>query len=80
MRRYFFHIRDFVEADDPEGIELADDVEAREYAREAARDLVCASIKERGAFNLDHRIDVADEPGTILFAVTFREAFTITSQ
>ena len=77
---YYFHVRNDIVADDSEGAELLDEAAAREYAREAARDLVCASIHEHGGVNLEHRIDVADESGNILFAVTFREAFTITER
>ena len=80
MPHYYFHVRNDLVADDSEGAELLDEAEAREYAREAARELVCAGIHEHGGVNLDHCIVVADEAGTILFAVTFREAFTITGQ
>ena len=77
MPCYFFNIRNDLDADDPEGTELPDGAAARKHALGAARDLVCASIHERGGVNLDHRIEVADGQGTVLFSVTFRESFTI---
>ncbi|MDB5667533.1 MAG: hypothetical protein JWL74_483 [Alphaproteobacteria bacterium] len=77
MPRYFFHIRNDVDVDDPEGTLLTDESAARGLALDSARDLVCAHIREHGGVNLDHRIEVADESGTLLFSVTFRDAFTI---
>lgn len=79
MPRYFFNIRNDADVDDPEGAELPDEAAAREMALDSARDLACAHIHEHGGVNLDHRIDVADEGGTLLFSVTFRDAFTITN-
>ena len=78
MRRFHFHIHNDIEVQDEEGKEFADEAAAREYALEAARDLVCVSIREYGAVNLDHSIEVADPGGAVLFSVTFRDAFTIT--
>ena len=76
--RFYFHIRDYVHVDDPEGRELPDEAAAREHALEAARELVCAGILDRQGVNLDHRVEVATEAGQVLFSVTFREAFTVT--
>lgn len=77
MAIYYFNIRNDIDADDPEGTPCTNDAAAREYALEAARDLVCASIHEHGSVNLNHRIEVADESREVLFSVTFRDAFTI---
>lgn len=79
MPRYYFNIRNDADVDDPEGKELPDEAAAREHALESARDLVCAHIHEHAGVNLDHRIEVGDASGRTLFAVTFRDAFTITS-
>jgi hypothetical protein len=76
--RYYFHVRNDIDADDDEGVELADDAAARAYARNAARHLICHGIHEHGGVNLDHHIDVAGEEGIPLFQVPFRECFTIT--
>lgn len=76
MPRYRFHVRDDLHTDDAEGAELPDLESARETAMEAARELVCADIKN-GWLNLDHSIEVTDDEGATLFTVTFREAFEI---
>jgi hypothetical protein len=76
MPRYFFHLHNDVDAPDEEGTELRDAGAARDFAIEAARDLVCADI-HKGHLNLDHRIEVKDAEGAHVLTVTFREAFTI---
>ena len=77
MPHYHFHVRNDFDSDDEEGVELSDDAAAREFAVENARVLVCESIREYGNVNLDHYIEVTDGQRLALFAVTFREAFTI---
>jgi hypothetical protein len=79
MPRFYFHVHNDYDAEDQEGMELPDLTAARTFAVESARDLVCESVS-KGHLNLDHRIDIADEDGTVLQSVTFREAFTITGQ
>lgn len=76
MPRYFFNIRNDLTADDEEGLELADDESARETALEAARSLVCESVRN-GHLNLDHFIEILDEGRQPLLKLTFRDAFTI---
>ena len=76
MPRYHFHIYNHIETRDEEGQELADDKAARHSAIEAARDLVCADVRQ-GHLNLDHYIEVTDGAGRPLFNISFREAFTI---
>jgi hypothetical protein len=76
MPVYLFHIRNSEHTDDEEGTDLPDLAAARDHALEGARDLVCADIK-KGWLNLDHYIEVADQSGTLLFRLTFREAFQI---
>ena len=76
MPRYLFHLHSDPNAMDEEGRELPDVAAAREYAMEAARDMVCADIKQ-GWLNLDHSIEVVDDQGMPLFTITFREAFEI---
>ena len=76
MPRFYFHIRNSGNVDDEEGQEFPDLDAARECAVEAARDLVCADIRQ-GYLNLDHRVEVADGAGVVLLQVTFRDAFTI---
>lgn len=76
MARYYFHLRNDVDTDDEEGIELPDVAAAREHAIENARMMVCESVKQ-GHLHLDHCIFVTDESGEQVVTVTFREAFTL---
>jgi hypothetical protein len=76
MPRYYFHVRNDVNAEDEEGLELPDLAAARETAVEAARDMCCADIKQ-GWLNLDSRVDVTDEQGETLLSVTFGQAFEV---
>lgn len=76
MPRFYFHLYNDIVSRDEEGTELADLEEARQFAFENARDLVCESI-HNGHLNLDHRIDVADERGERVLSISFRDAFTI---
>ena len=78
MARYYFNIRNDVDTDDAEGVELPDLDAAREHAMDGARDLVCADIK-KGYLNLDHRIIVTDERGDEVLTLTFRQAFEFRS-
>jgi hypothetical protein len=79
MPRYFFNIFDDGGAVDEDGMVLPDLAAARQEALEGARDLACEAI-HNGHLNLDHYIEVADESGTKLLTVTFREAFTVTGR
>ena len=76
MPRYFFNIFNDETKLDAEGRELPHIDAAREEALEAARALVCESVR-KGHLNLDHHIEVKDETGQEVLSVTFREAFTV---
>ena len=78
MPRYFMHVISEGLTRDEEGVMLQDLEAARDYALEGARGLVCEQI-HNGYLNLDDRIEVEDEGGRRLFAVSFREAFEIRS-
>ncbi|HEU5285100.1 MAG TPA: hypothetical protein VFU20_01155, partial [Sphingomicrobium sp.] len=60
-----------------EGAELRDVETARRFATDSARVLMCETMKERGRINLNHRIDVEDEQGTVLTSVFFGDAVKI---
>jgi hypothetical protein len=77
MPRYFFHLHNDVDAEDPEGIELADLAEARERAIVYARDMASLSIVDHGRLILSHRIDVADQSGEIVHTVHFRDVVEV---
>ena len=76
MPRFFFHVFNDENTIDEEGCDLPDLGAAREHALEAARDMVCDSVRQ-GHLNLDHRIEITDEKNARLLTLTFREAFTL---
>ena len=77
MARYYFHLRDDVEGLDQEGVELLDLEAARMIALHNARFSATESVKETGRIVANHRIDIADEGGTVLDTVYFRDAVAI---
>jgi hypothetical protein len=72
MARYYFHVHDAIDTLDEEGLELRSNEQARELALRAARELAVQDA-ERGEFRPDHRIDVADEIGSLVATVMFRD-------
>jgi hypothetical protein len=75
MPHYFFHIR-YVDGyiHDPDGTSMADDTQAVEFAKSAARELVASSLK-RGATVRDGAMVVIAEDSRHVAAVPFRAAF-----
>ena len=80
MPRYFFHLRNDIDAIDEDGQELADLEAAREQAVDYAIDMIAASVTEQRKLNLKHRIEVADAAGEILMNVEFGEAIRIENE
>jgi hypothetical protein len=77
MPVFLFHLRDGVDRTlDPEGMELPDMDAAKREALRAARD-VTAHEAIGGKLDLNLRIDVEDENGTIVYSLAFRDAFEI---
>lgn len=77
MPRYYFHIRshdDFVE--DPEGVVLKGDGEAREEAIDAAREMLAERVR-KGEVIDGHVFDVRDEDGTKVFSLPFRDVLRL---
>jgi hypothetical protein len=76
MPRFFFHLHDDLDAEDPEGVELpcADAVPA--YAWANAVSIICEHVRS-GRVNLDHYLEVADERGQLVHTLKFRDAFVI---
>ena len=72
MPRYFFHVYDDLVASDEEGLELPGIKEALIKAERGARELAADEVM-RGALHLDHRIEVADENGSVVATVMFRD-------
>ena len=76
LPRYFFHIVDGRTVRDEEGQDFPGLEEARAEAIGGARSIKREAHWE-GRLPLNERIEVADENGTVLFTVPFREAITI---
>ena len=76
MARYFFHIcNNHEKLEDPEGTELPDQQAAREEAKEAAIELICARLKggwfQSGRKIFGSSIEVTDESGASLYTFPF---------
>ncbi len=76
MPRFFFHVIDDVVVKDEDGLELADAQAARAAALAGARAMMCDQIM-RGRLSLHHRIEVEDERGSPVLALTFGDAVQI---
>jgi DNA primase len=76
MPRFFFHVRDDVDAPDPEGLVLADAEKALQEALRGARAIAAAQVLE-GHLHLSHRIEVEDESGATIATITFRDAVAV---
>ena len=77
MPRYYFHLRNDLSVDDPEGAELPDLDAARIRAEKYAVDMSAASVLEHARINLRHRIEVADASGKTVLTVTFGDVVTV---
>lgn len=75
--RFFFHVRDDIDAPDSEGAELPDLESARERALHEARSMMCETLLRDGRISLDHRIEIEDEQGELRATVQFADAVTI---
>jgi hypothetical protein len=74
--RYYFHLHNEEIVLDEQGMDMPNLAAARAQAVDDARDMICRSVRE-GHLNLDHRMEVTDEAGTVVVTVRFRDAFTI---
>ena len=77
MPKYYFHIKsddDFVE--DPEGVELQGDGQARDEAIDAAREILAERVR-KGEIVDGHVFDVRDEAGTMVFSLPFRDVLRL---
>jgi hypothetical protein len=77
MPRYFFHLHDNDDIADEEGTELPDVFAAKDWAHKQALHMAAASITEHQRLFGNHRIDVEDQAGEVVFAVLFREVVEI---
>lgn len=77
MPLFFFNIYNDDITSDREGIELADISAARELGCHEVRGLAAESIKLHGSLDLDHRIEILDESGTLVSTVRFGDAIKV---
>jgi hypothetical protein len=76
--RYYFHLHNDIEAWDEEGRELPDLDSATAEGMRAARDLVAEGARQ-GRITLSHWIEIGDDQGARLAAISFGEAVEIQS-
>jgi hypothetical protein len=72
MPRYYLHVYDDLVALDGEGVELPGVKEVLIEAERGARELAADEVRQ-GTLHLDHRIEVADENGSVVATLMFRD-------
>jgi hypothetical protein len=77
MPKFYFHLHNDIECMDDEGAELPDLKAARAHAVRQARVTFAETARDEGRIVLHHRIDIADEQGTVLGTVYFRDAVNV---
>ena len=78
MPRFFFHLKDGCTVRDEDGMSFDTVEEARREAVRAAREIMADEVR-RGSLTLIDRIEIADEGGNPVTAVTFADAIRIRS-
>ena len=77
MRRYFFNVHNGTGlTEDQEGLELLNLEAAREQALLGIRSLVGEEL-ETGTIDLNGRLDICDDQGSVLLSVPFKEAVKV---
>lgn len=76
MTRYFFHLYNHLVVRDEEGKLLPDLTAARDYAIMNGRNIMTNNVID-GEICLSHRIEIADEQGSTVAVVHFRDALTV---
>ena len=77
MQRFYFHIKNGVDARDEEGKELRDLEAAREHARRSAIFSAAGAIKDRRNLVRSHCIQIADLNGKLLDTVYFGDVASV---
>jgi hypothetical protein len=72
MPRQYFHVHDDLDTLDELGLELRGNEHACELAVRAASELAAEDAR-RGELKPDHRIELADEIGSLVATVMFRD-------
>lgn len=77
MPRFYFHLRDHVDAVlDEEGIELADMPAVKAKSLLSARGVMAGDLA-MGMLDLRYRIDVEDEANVLVYTLPFKHAVQI---
>jgi len=76
MPHYYFHLYNDVVLMDEEGVDLPDLEAAHANGIKEAREMMLDMVTQ-GRINFSHRIDIADESGTVVDSVTFGEAVKV---
>ena len=77
MPRYFLNVYNDANVLDEEGMEFPDLAAAKCEAIRGAREMMADHVVEGRPIKLDHHIEIADESGTVLAKIPFRELVTI---
>ncbi len=77
MPKYHLNIFNAVDTYDEEGLELPDLAAAKKAAINGARHLMAEHIVAGRPLDLSDRIEIADERGSVLATLPFREMITI---
>jgi hypothetical protein len=72
MPRYYLHVYNDIVALDDEGLERPGLREVLIEAERGARELAADEVRH-GTLHLDHRIEVADENGSVVATIMFRD-------
>ena len=75
--RYFFDLYNDTIALDDEGKELSDLEAAQVIALAETYEMIKASIDDHAQVDLDHRIEVRDESGAIVYVMHFEDVVTV---
>jgi hypothetical protein len=78
MQRFFFHVHDDLDVPDEDGAEVRDLDSAIRVAVRAVRSLACEQVT-KGHLNLQHRIDVKNEAGSVLATVRFADVIEVSN-
>ena len=73
--RYFTHLYNSEVLCDESGQEFIDLAEARVEARASASELIAEHIVQGITVDLNHRLEVMDEDGQVVFVLTFAQLF-----
>ena len=77
MSRFHFNIYDEIVVLDEDGTEFSNLAAAREAAVCGAREMMAAQLLAGEPITRHHRIDIADESGTVVASLPFGEVMTI---